>query len=64
MVEGREGTRGRLVLFTHTLTSSSLPMHALQVFTAPELQVPWISALGNHDYGYNVSAQIALTDTM
>lgn len=27
-------------------------------YAAPSLQLPWYSALGNHEYGYNVSAQI------
>eukprot|EP00408_Alexandrium_pacificum_P060640 CAMPEP_0171172786 /NCGR_PEP_ID=MMETSP0790-20130122/9894_1 /TAXON_ID=2925 /ORGANISM="Alexandrium catenella, Strain OF101" /LENGTH=450 /DNA_ID=CAMNT_0011637645 /DNA_START=88 /DNA_END=1438 /DNA_ORIENTATION=+ len=31
------------------------------VYTAPSLQVPWYSALGNHEYGYNVDAQVEFT---
>ena len=37
----------------------------LDVYTADPLQgMPWYSVLGNHEYGYNVSAQIALTYTV
>ena len=37
----------------------------LDVYTADPLQgMPWYSVLGNHEYGYNVSAQIALTHTV
>eukprot|EP00419_Tripos_fusus_P005720 CAMPEP_0172675278 /NCGR_PEP_ID=MMETSP1074-20121228/13179_1 /TAXON_ID=2916 /ORGANISM="Ceratium fusus, Strain PA161109" /LENGTH=404 /DNA_ID=CAMNT_0013492731 /DNA_START=43 /DNA_END=1257 /DNA_ORIENTATION=+ len=31
------------------------------VYTAQGLQVPWYSALGNHEYGYNVQAQVDFT---
>jgi len=31
------------------------------VYTADALQVPWYSALGNHEYGYNVDAQVQFT---
>jgi len=34
-----------------------------KVYTASSLQVPWYSSLGNHEYGYNVEAQIQLTKT-
>lgn len=33
----------------------------LEPYNAPSLNVPWYSSLGNHEYGYNVSAQIALS---
>lgn len=33
----------------------------LSIYTAPGLQVPWYSALGNHEYGYNVDAQVQFT---
>jgi len=32
----------------------------LETYSAPSLQVPWYGVLGNHEYGYNVSAQIEL----
>lgn len=35
----------------------------LGIYTASALQVPWYSALGNHEYGYNVDAQIQFTKT-
>jgi len=34
----------------------------LSIYTAPSLQVPWYSILGNHEYGYSVEAQIQLAD--
>jgi len=34
-----------------------------KIYTASSLQVPWYSALGNHEYGYSVEAQIQLTQT-
>ena len=33
----------------------------LNVYTAASLQIPWYSVLGNHEYGYNVTAQVDLT---
>ena len=30
----------------------------VQPYREASLQIPWYSALGNHEYGYNVSAQI------
>lgn len=33
----------------------------LKPYAAESLQVPWYSALGNHEYGYNVEAQIQLS---
>jgi len=32
----------------------------LQPYKDPSLQIPWYSILGNHEYGYNVEAQIDL----
>lgn len=32
------------------------------IYTAPALQVPWYSALGNHEYGYDVDAQVQFTE--
>jgi hypothetical protein len=31
--------------------------------TSKDLQVPWYGVLGNHEYGYNVSAQLDLTNS-
>mmetsp|Transcript_60892 Transcript_60892/g.181433 ORF Transcript_60892/g.181433 Transcript_60892/m.181433 type:complete len:412 (+) Transcript_60892:91-1326(+) len=33
----------------------------ISVYTAEALRVPWYSALGNHEYGYNVDAQVQFT---
>ncbi|CAE8610671.1 unnamed protein product [Polarella glacialis] len=33
----------------------------LEPFKATSLQVPWYSILGNHEYGYNVDAQLELS---
>merc|ERR1719191_951404 len=33
----------------------------LEPYSASSLQVPWYGVLGNHEYGYNVSAQIEMT---
>ncbi|CAK0865456.1 unnamed protein product [Prorocentrum cordatum] len=32
----------------------------VEPYSASPLQIPWYSVLGNHEYGYNVSAQIDL----
>merc|ERR550537_2133709 len=32
----------------------------VNTYADPSLQVPWYGVLGNHEYGYNVSAQVAL----
>lgn len=33
-----------------------------QIYTQPELQVPWLATLGNHDHRGDVAAQVAYTE--
>merc|ERR1711907_381525 len=33
----------------------------IDTYNAPSLQIPWMGVLGNHEYGYNVQAQVDLS---
>merc|ERR1719313_2605044 len=42
-------------------TDAQLKTDYVDIYTADSLQVPWYGSLGNHEYGYNVQAQIDYT---